>query len=107
MSQAVSALFAILDTVPPVPITAPSEAAIEGYIAVIDPLIRSCCSLRVCVTASSYTELPSHYYESITPNQQVYEIGQKLDVPSVLGQAVFLSFLWTCTRVADPRAFHW
>lgn len=51
MSQAVSALFVILDKVDPVPITAPTKAAIEGYISVVDPLIRSCCSLRQYISS--------------------------------------------------------
>ena len=45
MTQTITELFAILDTVPHVPISNPSQTDLMGYIAVIDPLIRSCCSL--------------------------------------------------------------
>lgn len=76
-------------TLPTILLDVPAEEDRLRYIAIVDPLICSCCALSP----------PSSYYNQVQPNPDVLEIGKILDIPAVLGQASFLEILWQNTRV--------
>ena len=79
----------MLGTLPAVQLDLPSIDDRLLYFSIVDPLICNSCSLSP----------PSTYYDQIQPNEEVNEIGKIIDIPAVLGQAMFLELIWQNTFV--------
>ena len=51
------------------------------------------------VSTILHVEVPSQYYDSIQPSQEIVELAAALDIPAVLGQIMLFYLVWICTRV--------
>ena len=76
----------------------PIDAARE-IVRVVDPLLRTMCMIGSLFLRLSTIEVPSVYYESIQPSQEIVELAASLDIPAVLGQIMLFFLVWSCTRV--------
>ena len=79
----------MLGTLPAVQLDLPSIDDRLLYFSIVGPLICNSCSLSP----------PSTYYDQIQPNEEANEIGKIIDIPAVLGQAMFLELIWQNTFV--------
>ena len=87
----------MLGTLPAVQLDLPSIDDRLLYISIVDPLICNSCLLSP----------PSSYYDKIQPNEEANEIGKIIDIPAVLGQAMFLELIWQNTfLLLSVDSFH-